>query len=273
MLGPAQARQVGIDGGDERAFVAEVDLDLAEVLALFEQVCGVRMAQRVNVRGLFDAAGLEREPEGALQRGAAHGFRGRGCALSAVTFGGKEQRGMTVGFPELAQQRQGALGQRDVTIPVALAGADVQEHPFGINVADGQPEPFAQPQAAGINEAQANALVQGRHPGQNAAHFGGREDDRQFELGIGTGELEFVGPDAFEGLLPEALEGADDLGAGLAGDFLFGLEMDAVLAELLGGNQVGRFGIELTELPEAGKIGLFGAGADGEEFEVVGEGI
>lgn len=66
MLGPAQARQVSVNGGDERAFVAEVDLDLAEVLALFEQVCGVRMSQSVNVRGLFDAAGLEREPEGAL---------------------------------------------------------------------------------------------------------------------------------------------------------------------------------------------------------------
>ena len=131
----------------------------------------------------------------------------------------------------------------------------------------------AQPQAAGVNEAQTNAMVQGRHPGQNAAHFGGREHDRQFELGIGAGQLEFVGPDAFEGLLPEELEGADDLGGSLAGDLLFGLEMDAVLAELLGRNQVGRFGIELTELTEAGKIGLFGAGADGQELEVVGEGI
>ena len=273
MLGPAQARQVRVDGGDERAFVAEVDLDLAEVLALLEQVCGVRVAQTVNVGGLFDAAGVEREPEGALQRGATHRFRGRGGALSAVTFGGKEERGMAVGFPQLAQQRQGAFGQRDVTIPVALAGAEVQEHPFGINVADGQREPFAQPQAAGINEAQTDAMVQGHHRGQKAAHFGGRENDGQFELGIGAGQLEFVGPDAFEGLFPEELEGADDLGGSLAGDFLYGLEMDAVLAELLGRNQVGRFGIELTELPEAGKIGLFGAGAEGEELEVVGEGI
>ena len=45
MLGSAQARQVRVNGGDERAFVAEVDLDLAEVLALFEQVCGVRVPQ------------------------------------------------------------------------------------------------------------------------------------------------------------------------------------------------------------------------------------
>jgi hypothetical protein len=273
MLGLAQARQVGVDGGDERAVVAEVDLDLAEVLARFEQVRGVRMAQRVNVRGLFDAAGVQREAEGPLQRGAAHRFRGRGRALSAVAFGGKEERGMAVGFPQFAQQGQGALGQRDVTILVALAGADVQEHPFGINVADGQREPFTQTQAAGINEDEADAMVQGRHPGQHAAHFGGREDDRQFELGIGADQLEFVGPDAFEGLFPEELEGADDLGGSLAGDFLLGLEMDAVLAELLGANQIGRFGVELTELTKAGKVGLFGAGADGEELEVVGEGF
>ena len=37
MLGLAETGQVGVEGGDGRALVAEVDLDLAEVLALFEQ--------------------------------------------------------------------------------------------------------------------------------------------------------------------------------------------------------------------------------------------
>ena len=91
--------------------------------------------------------------------------------------------------------------------------------------------------------------------------------------GLARASSSSCGPDAFEGLFPEELEGADDLGGGLAGDFLFGLEMDAVLAELLGGDQIGRFGVELTELAEAGEVGLFGAGADGQELEVIGEGI
>lgn len=43
MLGFAETGQVGVEGGDVGVFVAEVDLDLAEVFALFEQVCGVRM--------------------------------------------------------------------------------------------------------------------------------------------------------------------------------------------------------------------------------------
>lgn len=43
---------------------------------------------------------------------------------------------MAVGFPLLAQEQQGALGQRDVTIPIAFASPDVEEHALGIDVAD-----------------------------------------------------------------------------------------------------------------------------------------
>jgi len=160
MLGFAQTGQVGIDGGDDWALVAEVDLDLTEVLALFQQVSGVGMAQRVNVGVLFDTAGLEREAEGPLQRGAAHRFGGGGGALAAVAFGGKEQRGMTMAFPLLAQQFERAFGQRDVTILIALAAAEVNEHPFGVNVAHLKAQPFAQPQAAGVNEDQTDAMIQ-----------------------------------------------------------------------------------------------------------------
>ena len=70
MLGFAQAGQVRVDGGDDRALVAEVDLDLAQVLALFEHVRGVGMAQGVDMSFFFDAAGFEGQTEGALKGGA-----------------------------------------------------------------------------------------------------------------------------------------------------------------------------------------------------------
>jgi hypothetical protein len=76
-----------------------------------------------------------------------------------------------------------------------------------------------------------------------------------------------------EGLFPEDLDGADGLGAGLAGDFLVLLKMDAILAEVFGRKQVGGFTIMLTELTDAGVIGLFGARADRQELQVIGEGI
>jgi hypothetical protein len=271
MLGFAEAGQVGVKGGDDGAFVAEVDLDLAEVLALFEEVGGVGMAQGVNVGGLFDTAGGQRQTEGALEGVAAQGFGGGGGAQAGMTLGGEDQRGMAMGFPLLAQEQERAFGQRDVTILIALAGADVKEPAPGVNVADFQAEPFAQAQAAGIDEDQADAMIQGGNGGEDAAGFGGGKDDGEFELGIGADQIQFGGPDALEGFLPEELEGADDLGAGLAGDLLDGLQMDAVLAELLGGDEVGGFGIKLGELAQAGEIGLFGARADGLKGQIIGE--
>jgi hypothetical protein len=49
------------------------------------------------------------------------------------------------------------------------------------------------------------------------------------------------------------------------------LEMNAVLANLLRRDQVGRLVIELAQLAQAGVVGLLGAGADGQELEVIGE--
>jgi hypothetical protein len=116
-------------------------------------------------------------------------------------------------------------------------------------------------------------MIQRGHGGQDAAHLGGREHDGQLELRIGAGQFQLVRPDAFEGFLPEELEGADDLGAGRACDFLLGLELDAILAELLGGDEIGCFGVALTELADAGEVRRFGAGAERQEGQILGEGI
>jgi hypothetical protein len=43
------------------------------------------------------------------------------------------------------------------------------------------------------------------------------------------------------------------------------------LAELLGGDELGGFGIKLGELAQAGEIGLLRARADGEEGQIIGE--
>ncbi len=50
---------------------------------------------------------------------------------------------------------------RDVAVAVALAGADVEEHAPGIDVADFQVERFAQAQAAGVNGGQRDAMIEG----------------------------------------------------------------------------------------------------------------
>jgi len=49
--------------------------------------------------------------------------------------------------------------------------------------------------------------------------------------------------------------------------------MNAILPDVLGGDQVGRLAVKLTQLADAGVVGLFRAGADGQEFEIIGEGF
>jgi hypothetical protein len=58
--------------------------------------------------------------------------------------------------------------------------------------------------------------------------------------------LQFLRPGPVEGFFPEQLDGADGLGAGLAGDLFVGLEMDAVLADVLRRESIGRLAVELT---------------------------
>ena len=116
-------------------------------------------------------------------------------------------------------------------------------------------------------------MIQGGHGGQDAAHLGGGEHHGQFELWIGAGQLEFVRPDAFERLFPEQFDCTDGLRAGLAGDFLIRLEMDAILADVFRREQIGRFAVELAQLADAGVIGRLGARADGQEGQIIGEGF
>jgi hypothetical protein len=63
------------------------------------------------------------------------------------------------------------------------------------------------------------------------------------------------------------------LGGGLAGDLLEGLEVDAVLADFFGRDQLRRAVVVLAELADTGVISLLGAGLDGQQLQVVGEGI
>lgn len=82
-----------------------------------------------------------------------------------------------------------------------------------------------------------------------------------------------MGPLPPQGLFPKEFDGANGLSAGLSGDLLVGLQMDAILANILGAELVGGFAVKLTELTDAGVISLFGAGADGQKLQVIGEGF
>ena len=110
MLGFAETRQVRVNDRRDRTAVPKVDLDLAEVLALLQQVGGVGMTQSVDVGSFANAAGFEGDAKDALQSAAVHRLSGCGSAEATMTFAGKEKGGMPMAFPLLAQERQRAGG-------------------------------------------------------------------------------------------------------------------------------------------------------------------
>ena len=263
MLSLTKAGQVRVEGGDSRIFVAEINLDLAQVLPLLKEMGRVGMTKRVHVRMFLNAASLKGQAEAPLQGGPTQGSGGGGRSrASSATFGWEHKRRVAMSFPLLAEQFKGALRQGHVAISITLAATDVEEHAFGINIAHLQAQALPQTEPAGVDRRQANAMIQTFDLGENAANFLGREHHGQLELGIGAHQLQFVRPFAFERLFPKELEGADELGGRLASDFLDRLEIDAVLTNLLEGDQLGRAVVVLAELANTRIVGLFGAGAD-----------
>lgn len=126
MLRLAQAGQMRVDDGGGGAFMAEVDLDLAEVLALFEQVGGATVC-----------AAYARWPRRAVPPWRApaetcFASRPRSSAWWRAPprrRAGKEERRMPVGFPTVAQLLDQRGRQRhEAVLPCrnARAGAEVR---------------------------------------------------------------------------------------------------------------------------------------------------
>lgn len=123
----------------------------------------------MNMCALGDATGSQGNAEGPLEGGAADRFFGRGSTDAAPPLGREEQSRMAMGFPLLAQQLKSALRQRDITVFVSFAAADVQEHALGIDVADLEAQGFSQPKATRINRCETDPVIQSLDQAQNAA--------------------------------------------------------------------------------------------------------
>ncbi len=81
--------------------------------------------------------------------------------------------------PEAAQQMQGGLRQRHKTILVALGIADVHAAARGIDVADPEPQAFAQAQPQAIEGEVEHPIAEHARGGEDALGFGEGDDIRQ----------------------------------------------------------------------------------------------
>src|SRR5215831_15887498 len=105
----------------------------------------------MDMCALGDATGPEGNAKGPLKGGAADRFFGCGSTDAATALGGEEQSSMAMGFPLLAQKLKRTLRQRDITVLVSFAAANVQEHALGIDVANLEAQCFSQPKATRVN--------------------------------------------------------------------------------------------------------------------------
>jgi len=96
-------------------------------------------------------------------------------------------------------------------------------------VSDLQVQPFLQTQAAGINGAQAGAIMLAAYETQDAAYFGHAEHDRQFLFSGRAHKFEGF-PFPAQSVLEEKLDPAQVDGAGTARSVFFVLEEQEILA-------------------------------------------
>src|SRR5580765_396378 len=97
----------------------------------------------------------------ALDTGPAHGSGGGGGLLVILASGGKQQTGMAVGFPVLAEQEQGLHGQGQDAVAGALAAMDMQHPTRAIDIADFQIQPLMEAQPATVDGSEIDLVVKG----------------------------------------------------------------------------------------------------------------
>jgi len=120
-----------------------------------------------------------------------------------------------MGVPRLAEQRQSTLWQWHRALLGACAVAHVDAHPGTLNSRDLQVGAFLQPQATGIESAQAGALARQPHTREERVPFVHAEADRQ-RVCLRRPYAGQRRPGPFAGVVRDKLAAAARNGAGAA---------------------------------------------------------
>ena len=101
---------------------------------------------------------------------------GRCRPLQAAVAIGKQEYGVVMHGPEAAQDRVGGLRQRNETVPVAFGVANVYASAFRIDIANLQPQPFAQPQSQTVEREVEHTVTDYAGRGEQALRLVDRDD-------------------------------------------------------------------------------------------------
>ena len=234
----------------------QVALDETGVHAGFEQMGGVRMSEGMDGHaGFGDASTVFGCAEGTLDTGPTHGGGRCRTLLLIAPGGGKEPGLVAVSFPVGPQQHQGLFRQGDVAVFGTLASVDMDLEALAIDVGDLKEEGFMKPKPQAIDGGEVSLIVQGCGRLEKTPDFFNAEDGGETVCGLSPNQRQRV-PITLEDVLGEEADAAVANAHGSGGKAVDIFTMQEVGLEFLFGEQVGRFGIELSQQAYLTDIGL-----------------
>ena len=136
----------------------------------------------------------------------------------------------------------------------------MQLHTRAVDLGDLEVDAFEQAQAAGVDDAQADAVVWATDLLDDAPDFFGSEHDGQL-LGQGRADEVAQGPGTVQGVDVEELDGVEGDIGGVGSELSVDDQEQEVLAQFVFGDEVGGFAVVASQLLDGAEVGLLGARA------------
>ena len=131
----------------------------AKIDSRFEEMGCPGVAQRMT-EGQFVDRSFEGFPEGTLHAALGHGRSGGGCVDSPTPRRRKNQQGIAMGYPVVAQEFQGPLGQGNVTVFPSFPVADMKEPASTVDIGDAQAGALLKSQPTGVNRGETGSVAE-----------------------------------------------------------------------------------------------------------------
>lgn len=265
-----RAGEMRIDRCGLRTRMPEILLNEPKIDAGFEQMCGVTVAERVDMRLLVNATLFDGAIESALETRARDWpyrriIERRDMAPGA---GGKEPERISVRRPEGAQQPKCGVGERNESILAALA-VHMDHHAGAVDVRDLQSNAFGEAKAAGVHRGETDAIDRNADVVECAPHFLAAQDDRKLLLALWAHDGKHR-PLESERVLVKEADATDGDEEGAARYLSFDAQVEQVLSDLLFREGLGRrmiVGCQLGDGPGVGLDGAFGVAAQLEVLD------
>jgi hypothetical protein len=173
---------------------------------------------------------------------------------------------MTMGFPGGTQQSEGLGGQGDVPVFGPLATMDMDLKTLAIDVRDLQEEGCMQPESQAVDGGEGDLVVQGRGGREEPPDLLHTEDGWEPVGGWRAHEREGV-PVALEDVLREEADATVADAHGSGGEAIDVFAVQEIALELLFGEQVGGFVVELSQQADFSDISFLSPFALATEVE------